>query len=250
MKLGRFRGVNGGPVFFGKVLGETVRSIDDYFSLAEGAEHRLADLEILAPSTPTKIIGIGLNYRVHAEEMKMSLPGEPVLFFKPPSAILAPRGVIAIPPESGRVDYEAELAVVIGRECRNVAEKDTDAFILGYTAFNDVTARDLQSKDGQWGRAKGFDTFAPFGPFIETELPHPEDRRIRALLNGQAVQDSRTSDMIFPVRFLVSWVSRIMTLHAGDVIATGTPRGIGPMHRGDEIVIEIEGLEPLINFVR
>jgi 2-keto-4-pentenoate hydratase/2-oxohepta-3-ene-1,7-dioic acid hydratase in catechol pathway len=253
MKLGRFRSPGDGAVFFGRVKGDRVRMIESYRNPHEYVEYALDSLEVLPPTVPTKIVGIGLNYRVHAEEMKMNLPAapaDPVLFLKPPSSVLAPRGYIAIPPESSRVDYEAELGVVIGSECRNVAEKDADGFVLGYTAFNDVTARDIQNRDGQWCRAKGFDTFAPFGPTIETEMPDPQNARIRALRNGTLVQDSRTSDMIFSVRFLVAWVSRIMTLYPGDIIATGTPPGIGRLQRGDEIVVEIEGLDPLVNYVK
>jgi 2-keto-4-pentenoate hydratase/2-oxohepta-3-ene-1,7-dioic acid hydratase in catechol pathway len=180
----------------------------------------------------------------------MALPDEPVLFLKPSSAVVASGSSIVYPESSSRVDYEAELGIVIKTEARNVSESEAASVVLGYTAFNAVTARDLQSKDGQWTRAKGFDTFAPFGPYIETELKNPNDLAIQAILNGKVVQDSRTSDMIFPVEKIISFVSKVMTLYPGDVIATGTPEGIGSMKKGDEIVIRIEGLEDLVNDVK
>lgn len=249
MKLGCFRLKNEHEFFFGRVTGDTVVRLD------EREENKLSEvplegLEILPPIMPTKIVCVGLNYKKHASEMKMPLPDEPVLFLKPSSAVVASGGSIIYPESSTRVDYEAELGIVIKSETRNVSESEAASIILGYTAFNDVTARDLQNKDGQWTRAKGFDTFAPFGPYIETELKNPNDLSIQAILNGKVVQESRTSDMIFPVEKIVSFISKVMTLYPGDVIATGTPEGIGPMQRGDEIIIRIEGLDDLVNDVK
>ncbi len=208
----------------------------------------LTEVVLLPPTTPTKIVAVGLNYRDHAEELGMELPAEPLLFLKPPSAVIGPEDRILLPPGVGRVDYEAELAVVMGRRAKNISPHEVPRYLLGYTCFNDVTARDLQKKDGQWTRAKGFDTFAPVGPWIETDLD-PSDLRIRAYLNGQMVQDSSTRNLVFPVFELVSFISRIMTLNPGDIIATGTPPGVGPLAPGDVIEIEVEGVGRLVNFV-
>jgi len=203
---------------------------------------------LLAPCEPTKIIALGLNYRDHARELGMKLPEEPLLFLKPPSAVIGPEEKIILPPQSQRVDYEAELAVVIGRRAKDVSPEKALDYVLGYTCFNDVTARDLQQKDGQWTRAKGFDTFAPFGPWIETDLD-PSDLRVEAYLNGKCRQSSSTRELVFPVPEIVSYVSRVMTLLPGDVIATGTPPGIGPLKPGDVIEIRVEGIGTLRNYV-
>ncbi len=207
------------------------------------------DVRILSPVSPTKIIALGLNYKDHAEETGLPVPDEPLIFLKPPSAVIGSGEAILIPRGIGRVDYEAELAVVIGRRCKNVSEKEASKYILGYTCFNDVTARHLQKKDGQWTRSKSFDTFAPIGPWISTDLD-PTDLAIRLYLNGELRQNSRTSRMIFNVYHVVSFVSRIMTLEPGDVIATGTPSGIGPIRDGDKVVVEIEGIGKLVNYVK
>lgn len=252
MKIGRFAPVSiahGGGSFYGMVDGRRVFQIGDLEDRIAVQEHDPADLKVLTPVIPGKIVAVGLNYKRHSAEMKMSLPEEPLLFLKPPSASLASGENIVYPGMAGQVDYEAELAVVIGRTARNVTPENAADFILGYTAFNDVTARDLQSRDGQWTRAKGFDTFAPFGPYIQTEMSEPGNVSVRAVLNGEIRQNSNTSDMIFPIPYLVSFISRVMTLYPGDLIATGTPEGIGPMKRGDEIRIEIGGLDPLVNRV-
>ncbi|MDP6380668.1 MAG: fumarylacetoacetate hydrolase family protein, partial [Phycisphaerae bacterium] len=190
---------------------------------------------------------VGLNYRDHAEETGMAVPDEPVLFMKPTTASLAPGQPILRPPDVGRVDYEAELAMVVKDRCRCVRPEDADSHILGYTCFNDVTARDLQTKDGQWTRAKGFDTFAPFGPWIETAAGNPDALEIQLRLNGEVKQSSSTSQLIFSCRYLLSFVSRVMTLEAGDVIATGTPAGIGPIQVGDVVEVAISGIGSLIN---
>ncbi len=207
-----------------------------------------SEARIIAPCVPSKIIALGLNYRDHARELGLPLPEEPLIFMKPPSAVIGPEEHILLPPESERVDYEAELAVVIGRKARRIKPEEAYDYILGYTCFNDVTARDLQQKDGQWTRAKSFDTFAPFGPWIETELD-PSDLRIRSYLNGELKQDSSTRELVFSVPEIISFVSNIMTLLPGDLIATGTPPGIGPLTAGDVIEVEIEGIGRLKNYV-
>jgi len=207
----------------------------------------LAEVRLLAPCEPSKIVALGLNYRDHAAEFGLSIPAEPLLFMKPSSAVIGPDEDIVYPDMSRRVDYEAELAVVIGKTCRHVEEANFRDYVLGYTCINDVTARDLQKKDGQWTRAKGFDTFAPLGPWIETEIPDPDHLRVEAYLNGEVRQDSNTDNLIFPVPTLISFISRIMTLLPGDVIATGTPSGIGPMRPGDLVEIKVEGVGTLRN---
>ncbi len=207
------------------------------------------EVKLLPPTVPSKIVAVGLNYRDHAEELGVKVPDEPLIFLKPPSAVVGPEDNIVLPKGVGRVDYEAELAVVIGKPARKVPVSKAREFILGYTCFNDVTARDLQKKDGQWTRAKSFDTFAPLGPWIETDLD-PSDVSVKAYLNGEVVQNSSTRNMVFSVYELVSFVSHIMSLNPGDVIATGTPPGIGPLSPGDVIEVEVEGVGRLVNFVK
>lgn len=209
----------------------------------------LSELETLPPAQPSKIICVGLNYKDHAMELGMPLPGNPLIFLKPPSAILGHMGNIVYPEQAGRVDYEAELAVVIGTRCKNVQSCDAGSVILGYTCFNDVTARDLQKEDGQWTRSKSFDTFAPFGPFITDGTTDVSDLSIKTRVNGKVRQESRTSNLIFNVPKLVEFISGIMTLEAGDVIATGTPPGVGELFVGDEVEIEIEDIGILKNTV-
>ena len=208
----------------------------------------LADARLLPPCVPTKICCVGRNYRAHAAEMDAELPLEPLLFFKPPSAIAAPGGAIVYPRQSSRVDYEGELAVVIGRRCKDVSADRAHEVIAGYTAFNDVTARDLQKSDGQWARAKGFDSFAPIGPCIVDDID-PSALRLRTYLNGELKQDGATADLLFSIPTLVEYISAAFTLEAGDVIATGTPSGIGPMRPGDEVRVEIDGIGALTNRV-
>ena len=204
--------------------------------------------KLLAPADPSKIILAGLNYTDHAKELKMRLPKEPVIFLKSPTALIGHKGKIIYPKEVKRLDYEAELAMVISKKCKNVTQKDADKYILGYTCLNDVTARDLQSKDIQWARAKSFDTFCPLGPWIETNVS-PENLNIRLYLNGKLKQDSTTKHFIFSVKYLVSFISKIMTLLPGDIISTGTPQGVGPMGRDDKTVVEIDGVGRLENKV-
>lgn len=198
------------------------------------------DVDLVCPVLPTKIVCVGRNYAAHAKELGNEVPSEPLLFLKPPSSLLGPLGAIALPPESQRVEHEAELGVVIGRRCRAVTPEEALDHVFGYTCLGDITARDLQKKDVQFTRAKGFDTFCPVGPWIETELD-PAALRVRALVNGAPRQDGETAQMIWGVPALVAYISRVMTLEPGDVIATGTPEGVGPLVAGDELVIEIEG---------
>jgi 2-keto-4-pentenoate hydratase/2-oxohepta-3-ene-1,7-dioic acid hydratase in catechol pathway len=208
----------------------------------------LEEVSLLAPVRPSKVICVGLNYADHAKELNMPAPEEPIIFIKPPSAVIGPGKSIFYPLCSAQVDYEAELAVVIKDEVRCVAAASAKDHILGYTCFNDVTARDLQKIDGQWTRAKSFDTFAPLGPWIESDLD-VRDIRVSSYLNGEIKQSSRTSELIFDIPRLIEFISGVMTLFPGDVIATGTPAGVGPMAPGDEIVVEIEGIGRLVNLV-
>ena len=209
----------------------------------------LAELEILPPTIPSKIICVGLNYMDHARELDMAVPKRPLIFLKPPSSIVGHLGKIVYPGMVKRVDYEAELAIVIDKRCKNVPSGDASSVIMGYTCFNDVTARDIQKEDGQWTRAKSFDTFAPYGPFIIDSGLDVSDLCIRTRVNGKVRQDSRTSNLIFGVPGLIEFISSIMTLEAGDVIATGTPPGVGELSAGDEVEVEIEGIGILKNSV-
>lgn len=218
------------------------------FANVTGEVVPLAEAQLLPPVLPTKILGIGTNYRAHAAEMGKPLPEEPLLFMKPPSALLPPGGAIVRPRGYARVDFEGELCVVIGRRARNLDEKQALAHVFGFTVCNDVTVRDLQKKDGQFTRAKGFDTFCPVGPFVATGLD-PNDLRIRTRVNGVIKQDSSTADMVFPVSRLVSFASRVMTLEPGDLITTGTPPGVADLQPGDVVEIEIEGIGVLRNTV-
>ncbi len=205
-------------------------------------------VKLLSPVTPTKIIAVGLNYKKHVAEMQHDLPTEPLFFLKPPSAVIGSMENIVHPAISQRMDYEGELAVVIKKKARNVKPEDAAAYILGYTCFNDVTARDLQKKDGQWSRAKGFDTFAPIGPWIVSDLD-VSDLGIETYLDGELKQRGRTSQMIFKIPELVAHISRAMTLEPGDVISTGTPEGVGPMKPGSMVDVRIDGVGVLRNFV-
>ncbi|MCK9573195.1 MAG: fumarylacetoacetate hydrolase family protein [Candidatus Omnitrophica bacterium] len=206
-------------------------------------------VKFLPPAKPTKIVLIGLNYKDHARELNMALPKEPLIFLKPSTSLIGHNDAITYPSSVRQLDYEAELAIVIKKEGKNIKPKDVRKYILGFTCLNDVTARDLQRRDGQWTRAKSFDTFCPLGPWLETGVS-PKDLRIRSYLNGKLRQDSNTSEFIFPYDYLVSFISKIMTLNPGDVISTGTPSGIGAMERGDTIEIEIEGIAKLVNYIK
>ncbi|MHB0897745.1 MAG: fumarylacetoacetate hydrolase family protein [Spirochaetales bacterium] len=250
MKIVRF--LHEGAERYGIVEGSSVRLAEgglfDRLELT-GTTFPLADLTLLSPTRPGKAVCIGLNYRDHAIEFGLPIPKTPVVFIKPSTCVIAPSETIIRPAMSERVDFEAELVVVIGKKAKNVQAGEAERYILGYTCGNDVTARDLQPKDGQWTVAKSFDTFLPFGPWIETELD-PSAIAVRAILNGELRQSSNTSNLIFPVPELIAFLSSVMTLEPGDIIMTGTPSGVGPMKAGDEIVVEIEGIGRLANKVR
>lgn len=205
--------------------------------------------KLLAPVTPTKIVCVGRNYRAHAAELGNDVPPEPLLFFKPPSSIVGPEDTIELPSASSHVDHEAELGVVIGSRCRNVSVDQALDHVFGYTGVNDVSARDLQKKDGQWARAKGFDSFCPVGPVLVTDLD-PTKCGVRCRVSDASRQDGNTRDMIFPVRQIIAYISAIMTLEPGDLIATGTPHGVGPLAHGDVVEVEIDGIGVLRNPVK
>lgn len=211
---------------------------------------KMAEATLLAPCRPSKVVAIGLNYKAHAAEFGKTLPNEPMIFMKPSTSVIGPGQYIVRPKSAGpRVDYEAELAVVMGRKCKDAEPEQVADYVLGYTCLNDVTERHMQKRDGQYTRGKGFDTFCPIGPAIALDLD-PNDVRVRSFVNGEAKQDTRTSDMIFPPAELVSFISKVMTLNPGDVIATGTPAGVGPVIEGDSVEIRVQGIGRLINPVR
>ena len=250
MRLVRFR--HGNRIATGAVEGDYLRPLAGTFfenPVPTGEDVPLAEVRLLAPIIPSKIVAVGRNYADHAEEMGGAIPDEPVIFLKPSTAVIGPGDLIPYPPASTRVDHEAELAVVVGRLARKVRSEEAGRFILGYTCGNDVTARDLQSKDGQWTRAKGFDGFCPLGPWIETELD-PMDLAIECRVNGEPRQAARTSQLAFGPGALIEFVSNVMTLLPGDVILTGTPAGVGALEVGDKVEVEIEGIGVLQNEVR
>lgn len=239
---------------WGVLEGETVVEIEspgedwcDRRFNETGRRFNLAGVSLLAPCTPSKVICLGLNYRTHAEEMGVPLPDSPILFMKPSTSVIGPGDAIKLPPQSSRVDYEAELGVVVGRKARNVSREQALDYVFGYTCANDVTARDLQPPAGQWTYAKGFDTFCPLGPWIETDIADPENLSLEGVLNGKTVQSTSTTDHIFPVAYLLSYISGAMTLLPGDVIITGTPAGIGPLQPGDSFSVTVNGIGTLTN---
>ena len=249
MKIVRF--AHGQKAEYGIVLADGIQGLEG--TPFEGIRptnqyHRSTDIRLLAPCTPSKVVALGVNYRSHGEEMQSPLPAEPLIFIKPSTAVIATEDNIVYPEMSRRVDYEGELGVVIRSLAKNVPREKAFDYVLGYTCVNDVTARDLQSKDGQWTRAKGFDTFCPIGPCIETELD-PSDLALETVLNGEVKQSTRTSQLVFPVDHLISFISHVMTLLPGDVIATGTASGIGPMQPGDIVEVKIEGIGTLRNYI-
>ncbi|MTD13100.1 DUF2437 domain-containing protein [Nakamurella sp. YIM 132087] len=211
-----------------------------------GRSWPIADTRLLAPILPSKVVAVGRNYADHARELGHELPTEPLIFLKPSTTVIGPFASILLPPDSQQVDFEGELAVVIGRPCRDVAAENASSVILGYTIANDVTARDLQRSDVQFTRAKSFDTFCPLGPWIETDLD-PGDVTIRTEVDGEVKQDGHTAEMVFTVSELVEFVTRVMTLLPGDVILTGTPAGVGPMAVGQMVSVTVEGLGTLSN---
>src|SRR6476661_11022158 len=211
-----------------------------------GRSWPLADTRLLAPILPSKVVAIGRNYADHAAELGNAVPTSPIIFLKPSTSVIGPRVPIQLPPSSTRVDYEGELAVVIGRPCRDVLAENASSVILGYTVGNDVTARDQQRADVQFTRGKGYDTFCPLGPWIETDLD-PADLRVTTELDGEVKQDGTTADMVFSVGEIVEFVSGIMTLLPGDVLLTGTPAGVGPMVAGQTVSVAVEGIGTLTN---
>lgn len=209
----------------------------------------LSDVKLVHPSEPTKIVCVGRNYVEHAKELGNEVPKVPLIFLKPPSSIISNGETIFLPPQSAQIEHEAELVIVIGKRGRHVTAENAKKIILGYTVGNDVTARDLQKSDGQWTRAKGFDTFCPFGPWIDTDFD-PSDAVITCRVNGQMRQMASTRDMVFNVGVLIAYITSIMTLEPGDLIFTGTPAGVGELKDGDEVSVEIEGLGIIKNKVK
>jgi 2-keto-4-pentenoate hydratase/2-oxohepta-3-ene-1,7-dioic acid hydratase in catechol pathway len=203
-------------------------------------------LQFLAPVSPSIVVCIGLNYKDHAAEMKKKIPDEPLVFLKPPGAVVGPEEEIRVPAWPGRIEHEAELAIVIGRRCSQVKASSAMDYVLGMTCFNDVTARELQAKDGQYSRAKGFDTFAPIGPCVAVGLD-PSALDVEGWVNAERRQKSNTRELIFPVPYLIEHVSRFMTLNPGDIIPTGTPSGVGPLQPGDRVMVKVQGIGTLGN---
>ncbi|MGI8698826.1 MAG: fumarylacetoacetate hydrolase family protein [Mycobacteriales bacterium] len=249
MRIARFS--IGDEVDFGVVEGDEVAPITGHpfapFTFT-GYRYALAEVRLLAPILPSKVVAIGRNYAEHAAEMGGQVTSEPMIFLKPSTAVVGTGDAIAYPASSQRVDFEGELAVVMGRISRDVPAAQALEMVLGYTCANDVTARDQQQTDGQWSRAKGYDTFCPLGPWIETQLD-PGDLGIVTTVNGEKRQDARTSQLVTPVPELIEYITRVMTLLPGDVILTGTPAGVGPVAVDDIIEITIEGIGALSNRV-
>ena len=238
------------PALLGRLEGSTVRELfgDPFNEWREGERRWPLDrIRLLVPIEPGKIVCVGKNYKDHAAEMESAVPKEPIIFLKPPSSVIGPDEPIVMTPLSQRVDYEGELAAVISRSCSQLGDAaDPKPFILGYTCLNDVTARDIQRSDGQWTRGKGFDTFCPIGPVIETDLDL-DRASIETFVNGQRRQSALATDMIFPMFYLIRWISRMMTLLPGDVVSTGTPAGVGPLHPGDAVEVAVAGVGTLRN---
>ena len=247
MRLVRFR--FGDRIATGVVQGDAVRALAGTFfenPVPSGEEVPLDDVRLLAPVLPSKVVCLGKNYAAHAAEFGGEVPEEPLVFLKPSTSVAGPGDPIPLLPISNRVDFEGELAVVIGRIARNVRAEEAFRYILGYTCGNDVTLRDLQKKDEQWARAKGFDGSCPLGPWVETELD-PIDVHLETRLNGEVRQSASTSDMVFGVATIIEFVTEFMTLLPGDVIMTGTPEGVGKLEPGDKVEIEIDGIGVLMN---
>jgi 2-keto-4-pentenoate hydratase/2-oxohepta-3-ene-1,7-dioic acid hydratase in catechol pathway len=249
----RFCKSSRGSIHYGRYDDETVTRLEraPWLGLAETTEvFDFNDATLKAPVEPSKIICIGLNYHAHVtvSHSANKAPEDPLIFLKPPSAVIGPDEKIIHPPQSQRVDYEAEVGVVIGKMIRNVAVDEATEAVFGLTCVNDVTARDLQKRDGQWSRAKGFDTFCPVGPWVVTDVDW-QDLLVEGILNGEVKQSGRTSQMIFGIPYLISYISSIMTLHPGDLISTGTPSGIAPMKVGDEVEVRVERVGTLINWM-
>jgi 2-keto-4-pentenoate hydratase/2-oxohepta-3-ene-1,7-dioic acid hydratase in catechol pathway len=252
MRIARFQHGKNAPPAWGWISGDRIGLLDgDVFGAFRRKDPHMAldAVRLLAPVLPGKVIAVGYNFKAHSEEHTSGAPALPLLFLKAPSALLDPGRPIILPPQSAQVEHEAELAVIIGRGGRWIQPEQARHHVLGYTAANDVTARDLQQADGQWTRGKSFDTFLPLGPWIETELD-PADVLISGSVNGQMRQMASTRDMVFSVPQLIAFVSSVMTLSPGDVLLTGTPAGVGPLLPGDSVSVEIEGIGILTNPVR
>ena len=249
MKCVRFEVTNRAKI--GIIEGDTVRtvygSLDTFWQLTDEV-FPLSQVKLLAPCVPKQIICVGLNYKEHAKEINMEVPPEPILFTKAAHTVIGPDAAIIYPSQTNLLFYEAELGIVIKKKMKDVSPEEAHNYILGYTCANDVTARDLQLREGQWLRSKSFDTFCPLGPWLETQL-NPEDLAIKLFLNGELKQDARTSDMVYNPYEIVSYISKSMTLDAGDLILTGPPFGTGDMKGCDEVVVEIEGIGKLRNIV-
>lgn len=251
MRIVRYQYKNQPPKYgwiFEDNIGEIEGSIYGEYRREE-ARIPLADVTLLSPSQPSKIICVGRNYVEHARELGNEVPKMPLIFLKPPSSLINPGEYIILPPQSQQVEHEAELVVVIGKRGRNITAENARDIILGYTIGNDITARDLQKTDGQWTRAKGFDTFCSFGPWIDTDFDI-SDALITCKVSGQPRQMASTRDMIFNVPTLIAYVSSVMTLEPGDILFTGTPAGVGQLKAGDDVVVEIDGLGSLSNPVK
>jgi 2-keto-4-pentenoate hydratase/2-oxohepta-3-ene-1,7-dioic acid hydratase in catechol pathway len=257
VRIARF--AKGDGVAYGVVEGEAAQTIAELYGhpfgidpsgvRLTGERYPLAEVRLLAPVLPSKVVAVGRNYAEHVREMGSELPAEPVLFLKPSTSVTGPGDRIAYPVKlTDRVDYEGELAVIIGRLCRDVPKERAYDVIFGYTCANDVTARDLQLKDGQWTRAKGFDTFCPLGPWMETATD-PSDLGITTTVNGEVRQHARTRELLWDVPSLIEYVSAVMTLLPGDVLLTGTPEGVGPLTDGDEVSVTVESIGTLTNKV-
>jgi 2-keto-4-pentenoate hydratase/2-oxohepta-3-ene-1,7-dioic acid hydratase in catechol pathway len=247
MKIIRFQTPAGSE--FGIVEGTAVYRAEGGYATGfrpGGRAGELREFTLLSPCQPTKIVALGRNYAAHAAQHGFEVPSQPLIFLKPPSAVIGPGEAVVCPPQSAQVENEVELAVVIGQRARNVAAVDAWDYVLGYTCANDVTARDLQRSDDQWSRAKGFDTFAPLGPWIVTELD-PSDLTIACRVNGQVNQQASTATMVFKIPQVIEFITAAMTLEPGDVILTGTPEGISPIRPGDQVEVEIEGIGVLRN---
>lgn len=252
MKYVRFMDRNS-SIGFGVLEGTNVKLFDRSFLDPDkqftGEVIDFNEIRLLAPVEPSKVVCVGLNYALHIKEMEHELPDDPVIFIKPQTCVIGPDEKIIYPKMSQRVDFEAELAVVIGNTIKNVTEEEAESAIFGYTCANDVTARDLQKKDGQWTRGKSFDTFCPIGPWVVTEVD-PSGLDIQLLLNGEVKQSSNTKYFITSIPKLVSFISQVMTLYPGDVVLTGTPEGVGPMQTGDEVVVKISSIGELHNTIQ
>ena len=250
MRLVRFN--SGGSTSYGVLDGDSIRQImgEPFAEINySGETFYLADVKLLAPVEPKKIVLVGLNFASHAAEIHQETPSEPLIFFKPSSAVIASGEEIVLPHQSTQVEIEAELTVVIGKRAKNVSQEKVSDYILGYTVANDVTARDIQFSDLQWARSKAFDSFCPVGPWIETDFV-PENKRISSTINGETKQDASTSEMVYSPEYLISYISQNFTLEPGDIVLTGSPAGISRVVAGDVVQCSIEGIGTLHSFVK